>query len=225
MNATSGITRALALKEPYLNRWAMLACGTAAVLSAGLCAFGRVAFNVGAIGWLTAIIACGVMLAIYGVANERKEHSLQFVLSLPVSPRQYIRAKTIGMLLAFLPPWGAAMLAAVALVLLSPGVPDGMLPFVCVIGGFLLANFALVLCGALHARSEGLMVGVIIVTNMAVSIFMFVVGALPGIASHMTGPVPVWNDTVAGVLLAEAVVFVLALLLPQITAARRRDLL
>ncbi|MGJ4729207.1 ABC transporter permease [Luteimonas sp. SDU101] len=221
----NGIVNRLIAKELHVHRGMMLATATAAALSALACAFGRVAFNVGSIAWITAVIAGGVMLAIYGVANERKEQSLQFILSLPVSVPQYVLAKTLGLLLCFALPWLAATLSAVALVLASPAVPDGMLPFVVALCGYLLANFAIVLCAALHARSEGAMTAAIILTNMSVSIFMFVVGALPGIRAHLDADAPVWNGSVLGVLLVEALVLVFAVALPQLTVARRRDFL
>ena len=217
------VIRKLAAKELHLYRWLVAGTAAAAALAALACSFGPTAFNVGSLAWLTAVIACGVMLAIYGVAQERKENSLQFVLSLPVSIRGYVFAKTAGLLLAFLMPWLVAAASAIALVLLSPGVPDGMLPYVVALCGFLLANFSVVLCGALHARSEAAVVAIIVLTNMAVSIFMFVVGALPGIRDHLSGPVPVWNSTVLNVLLVEFLVFAIAITLPLATAARRRD--
>lgn len=221
----NGIVVRLIAKELHVHRWMMLATAAAAALSALACAFGGVAFNVGAIAWITAVIAGGVMLAIYGVANERKEQSLQFLLALPVSIPQYVLAKTLGLVLGFALPWLAAALSAVLLVLASPVVPDGMLPFVVVLSGYLLANFAIVLCAALHARSEGAMTAAIILTNMSVSVFMFVVGALPGIRNHLDAAAPVWNGTVFNVLLVEALVLVLAIALPQFTVARRRDFL
>lgn len=218
-------TRRLIAKELYVNRWMMAGTAVAAALAAFACAFGATAFNVGALAWMTAVIACGVMLAIYGVTQERKEQSLQFVLSLPVSIREYVFAKTAGLLLSYLLPWLVATASAIVLVLASPGVPDGMLPYAALLSGFLLANFSVVLCGALHARSEAAVVALIILTNMAVSVFMFIVGALPGIRDHLSGPVPVWNGTVLNVLLVELLVFAFAVTLPLATAARRRDFL
>jgi len=219
------VVRRLIAKELYLNRWMMAGTAVAAALAAFACAFGATAFNVGALAWLTAVIACGVMLAIYGVTQERKEQSLQFVLSLPVSIRGYMFAKTAGLLLSYLVPWLVATVSAVVLVLASPEVPDGMLPYVAVLSGFLLANFSVVLCAALHARSEAAVIATIILTNMAVSVFMFVVGALPGIRDHLSGPVPIWNGTILNVLLVEALVLAIAVTLPLATAARRRDFL
>ena len=55
--------------------------------------------------WLTTIVAFGVVLAMIAIANERKERTLQFVLSLPLSHGDYVRIKVIGLLLCFLVPW------------------------------------------------------------------------------------------------------------------------
>ena len=95
----SPVTRKLIAKERYDNRWFPVGAAIPAALSAGACAFGDTAFNVGALTWLTTVIAFAVMIALNGVMNERKEHSLQFVLSLPLAIREYLRAKLFGLLL------------------------------------------------------------------------------------------------------------------------------
>ena len=219
------VTRKLIAKELFVNRWFIGIACVAAVLSVVICLFGKMAFNIGALSWLTTIIAFGVMLALYGVMNERKEQSLQFVLSLPISIGDYVRAKLIGLLLSFGAVWVVATGAAITLVLATPSVPDGLLPYVLLLCLFLLANFAVVLSGALQARTEAMMTATIIVTNMAVSVFMFTVGALPGLREHMFGAAPVWNQTFFTVLACELIVLLVALALPLATAARRRDFL
>jgi ABC-type transport system involved in multi-copper enzyme maturation permease subunit len=219
------ITRKLIAKELYVNRWFIGGGAVASALSVAIASLGAGAFNVGALTWLTTVIAFGVMLGIYGVVNERKEQSLQFVLSLPISIGDYVRAKLFGLLLAFLVMWVVATASAAAMVLLSSKVPDGLLPYVLLLCFFMLANFSVVLCGALHARSEALVTATIIVTNMGVSIFMFTVGVLPGLRDHMFGATPVWNDTFFNVLIVELIVLVIAVALPLATAARRRDFL
>jgi ABC-type transport system involved in multi-copper enzyme maturation permease subunit len=217
------VTRKLIAKELYVNRWFLIGTAVSAVAAMAVAPFGQTAFNIAGLAWLTTLIGCGVMLAIYGVMNERKEQSLQFVLSLPLSIGEYVRAKLFGLLLSFLLPWLAASAAAVTLVLAAPGVPDGLLPYTLLLCVFLLANFAVVLCGALQARSEAAVTAVIVLTNMAVSIFMFTVGAFPGLKNHMSGDTPVWNDTFFNVLITELIVLVIAVTLPLATAARRRD--
>jgi ABC-type transport system involved in multi-copper enzyme maturation permease subunit len=221
----SKLTRKLIAKELHVNRWFIVASAIASVLAICAAPFSETAFNVAALTWLTIIIALGVMMAIYGIMNERKEHSLEFVLSLPLSGREYVLAKLLGLMLSYAISWLVSSGAAVVLVLATPGVPDGLLPYVVLLCVFLLTNFTVVLAGTLHARSEAWVSVVIIVTNMAVSVFMFTVGALPGLKQHMQGQTAVWNDTFFNVLLCEIIVFVIAFTLPLATTARRRDFL
>jgi ABC-2 type transport system permease protein len=219
------VVRKLIAKELFVNRWLLAGAAFASLMSIAAAAFGELAFNIGALTWLTTVIALGVMLAIYGIMHERKEQSLQFVLSLPVSVSQYVRAKVAGLLLGFLGPWLVASVGAIALVFGDPDIPDGLAPYVVALCVFLLMNFSLVLCGTLHARSESAVSVVIILTNMLVSVYMFTIGTQAGLKDHMYGPTAVWNDTFFTVLAAELIVTILALSLPLATVARRRDFL
>lgn len=221
----STVTRKLIAKELYVNRWLLAIASLAGVASIGIATTGKVGFNVGALTWITTIVAAGVMLALYGILNERKEHSLLFVLSLPLAPRDYVRAKQIGLLACFAIPWLVSSAAAALFVLAHPDAPDGLLPYLTLLCVFLLTNYSLVLCGALHARTEAVVSGVVVVTNMAVTLFMFLIGGLPGISSHMWGPTPTWNSTFWTVLTVELITLALAITLPFFVAARRRDFL
>jgi ABC-2 type transport system permease protein len=218
----SSVTQKLIAKELYVNRWFMVLSSLAGVVSVVIAGTGKVGLNIGSLTWITTIVAHGVMLAIYGIQNERKEHSLLFVLSLPLSPADYVRGKQIGLALCYLVPWLISSVAALVMVAVT-AVPDGLLPYLVLLCTFLAMNFSLVLCGALHARSETLMTAVIIVTNMAVTLFMFLVGGLQAINTHMWGATPVWNSTFWVVLIVELFAFALAFLLPFLVAARRRD--
>jgi hypothetical protein len=62
-----------------------------------------------------------------------------------------------------------------------------------------------------------------VITNMGVSIYMFVVGAQPGLQNYIWSPTPVWNQTAWTVLTVELGVIALAFTLPFFLAARRRD--
>lgn len=220
------VVRRLVAKELFVHRGSIAGGAVAGVASVVVAATGgQIGFNVGVLTWITTVVAVGALMAFYGVVGERKEHVLPFVLSLPLSPADYVKAKLLGLGLCFLLPWTASSAAAVALVALHPGVPDGLLPYTAMLCLFLLANFAVVLCGALHARSEGLMTATIVVTNMSVTLFMFTVVAVPGIGNHLTGEVPVWNGAVFAVLAIEAAILAIAVTLPLLWAARRPDFL
>jgi ABC-2 type transport system permease protein len=219
------VTRKLIAKELYVNRWLVIGGALSGVASALVATLGKTGFNIGALAWLTTIIALGVMLSLYGIMNERKEHSLQFVLSLPLSIADYVRAKMVGLSLCFLLVWLVSSAAGLLLVFGKDSIPDGIAPYVVLLCFFMLANFAVVLLGMLQAQTEALSSAVIIVTNMGVSIFMFTIGPMPGIAKHMWAPAPVWNSTFWMVLGCELAVLAIALALPLLLAARRRDFL
>ena len=219
------VTRKLIAKELFVNRWFIAGGALSGVLSVLIAATGKMGFNVGALTWLTTIIATGVMLGIYGVMNERKEHALQFVLSLPLSIAEYVRAKMLGLTACFLVMWLVSSMAALLLVFAKDSIPDGIAPYTVLLCVFMLANFTVVLCGSMHARSEALTSAVIVITNMGVSIFMFTVAPLPGIEKFMWGPTPVWTSTFWTVLGCELAVLVIAFTLPFFLAARRRDFL
>jgi ABC-2 type transport system permease protein len=219
------VTRRLIAKELYVNRWLVAGGSTSGAISILIASFGKGGFNIGTLTWLTTIIALGVMLALYGIMNERKEHSLQFVLSLPLSIGEYVRAKMFGLALCFLIVWSVSSAAALLLIFAKDSVPDGLAPYAVLLCVFMLANFCVVLFGALQARSEAMTSAVIVITNMGVSIFMFTVGPLPGIEKNLWAPAPVWNSTFWTVLGCECAVLVIAFGLPFLLAARRRDFL
>jgi ABC-2 type transport system permease protein len=217
------LARKLIAKEFYLNRWLIAGSTLAGLAGLLLAAGGEMRFNIGMITWLTTIVACGVVLAMLGIATERKERALQFVLSLPLSPGDYVRIKLFGLLLCFFVPWAILSGGAVVLILVMPDLPDGLLPFAILLCGFMLANFSLVLCGALHTASEGLMTLVIIVTNMNVTLFIFLIGGIESLNFHLHAQAPVWNNAFWTVLAAEIGTLAVTLSLPYFVAARRRD--
>jgi ABC-2 type transport system permease protein len=102
-------------------------------------------------------------------------------------------------------------------------LPDGLLPFAVLLCVFMLGNYSFVVCSALHLHSEGPMTIVIVVHNIAITLFMFAVVAIEDISKSMQGPVPVWNSAFWTVLAVELAVFLILFALPFLVAARRRD--
>jgi ABC-type transport system involved in multi-copper enzyme maturation permease subunit len=220
------LTSKLLAREFHQHRW--LQAGTIAVGMISLVVAGGgtpMLFNIGMLCWLTAIAAFGCVLAMLGIASERKERSLLFVLSLPLSFSEYVRLKLFGLLMCYLVPWLTLTVGAIALVLVKADMPDGLLPFTILLCVFLFANFSFVLCSALAANSEGLMTLVIIVHNVAISLFIFLVGVIPGFFDHLKDPAPIWGPAFWTVLGIEAACLVVICSLPYFVVARRRDVI
>jgi ABC-2 type transport system permease protein len=180
-------------------------------------------FNIGMLCWITAIAAYGCVIAMIGISSERKERALLFVLSLPLGYGDYVRLKLFGVMLCYLVPWAALSAGAVVMVLALPTMPDGLLPFTILLCGFLLINFSMVLSGALFARSEGVITLIIIVHNIAISLFIFLVGPIPAFRDHVQDASPTWGPEFWIVLAVEAVTLLVIFSLPYFLAARRRD--
>jgi ABC-type transport system involved in multi-copper enzyme maturation permease subunit len=217
------LARKLIAKDFFLHRWLIIGSTVAGLVGLAIAAEGKVRFNIGMLTWLTTLVAFGVVLVMLGIGSERKERQLQFVLSLPLSHGDYIRIRVIGLLLCFIVPWAVLSVGAVALIAVMPNLPDGLMPFVVLMSGFFLANYSVVLCSALHTASEGVMTLVIIVTNMNITLFIFMIGGIPSLNDHLQSPVAVWNSTFWIVLGAEAATLLITLSLPYLFAARRRD--
>lgn len=219
----SPVTVQLIIKELHTYRWLIATAVAVGTFSLVLASTGKLAFNVGALAWLTTIIACGVMLPLYGIHQERKDRSLLFALSLPISAAGYTRAKMLGILLSFACLWSALAVGAVVLVLAAPGIPNGLLPYVLLLSMLLLINFSVVMCCAFLSSSEIAVSAAIILTNMGVTLFMMTIGRLPAIGGQMLGAAPVWNGAFFLVLGIEVVVMAVALGLPLIVISRRRE--
>jgi len=220
------LTQKLIARELHMHRW--IIGGTVIAGLAGLAAVARggsIYFNVGFLIWLTTIVAFGVVVAMFGIASERKERVMNWVLSLPIAPGDYVRIKVLALLLCYFVVWFTLSAAAIGLVVAQAQLPDGLLPFAVLLCVFMLGNYAFVVSSALHLRAEGPMTIVIVVHNIAITLFMFMVAAIDDISRPMQGPVAVWNSAFWNVLGVELAVFVILIALPFFVAARRRDFL
>jgi ABC-type transport system involved in multi-copper enzyme maturation permease subunit len=197
-----------------------LLAGGAALLITGDAGATR---TVGQILLVTSLVALGIFIVMYGVLAERKEKSLLFVLSLPVSTMQYMTAKVAAALIAFLIPWVVLTVTIVSLTLAADSVPNGGIPFSVAMMVFFLAGFCVLLALLLSTGSEAWAVVGILTTNFAVAVYLSTLRGLPGIAETLDGPVAVWNPTILTVLGIEVAVAVLSLGLAFLVHAKRKN--
>ena len=226
------IVRRLIAKDLYLYRWFIAGATLAGSVSLVLSSYGpgnagdgagvSQGPNLGFILFITTIITFGIFLAMFGVFKEHQEKSRLFVLSLPVSPAQYLRAKLWAALLAFLAPW-LLFTAGVVASLTIAGEARGTIPYFVVMMTLFLANFCLLLAVVVITASEVASIVGILVTNVFVSLFMIRVGSLPGVAEYNHGAVAVWSPTVLAILAIEGAVIFAALALATYLPSRRRD--
>ena len=94
-----------------------------------------------------------ILLPMQTVVNERKQHNLAFVMSLPISPMEYTAAKVVGNLSAFLVVWAAIAIGVLG-TLARTGVFGGLIPFGLVVALAPFVVFCLLLSVAIVVESE-----------------------------------------------------------------------
>jgi ABC-2 type transport system permease protein len=214
----------LILKDWYLQRWTILAsvvagAGTLALIAKG----GKVGFLLGVIALVTVLIAVGAQLATSTIVQERKDQTLPFVMSLPISYREYTASKILGNLLIFLVPWLTLVLGSFALILATPEIPHGLVPFVAIMSTEILVSTCLVAGAALITESQGWTVGAVITGNLALNGFGYYVAHVPSIAKGMWSAPIGWTRAASGLLAAEITAVALLLAVTFFYQSRKTD--
>jgi hypothetical protein len=219
----SSVFWALVRKDLYLMRGFMMATVLTGVLAVVLGCFGKVAFAVGGILFITADVASGIFIAMYSLLVERKDFSRLFALSLPISGYRYDLSKLLSGYLAYGIPWLAMTAMALGFFLL-PGAPHGMIVYVLLIQAFVIALFSVVLTALFVVSSEAMSGIVILAVNICFSLFMVELNQ-PQISAPMRGSAIVWTPFATLILSGATLVLALSFAYVLFLTSRRRDYL
>ena len=205
------VSRKLIAKELYINRLFIWFALIAGLLCLAVSWTSRIAFAIGGIGFITIVIAYAVVLAMVSIATERKEKSIIFVMSLPISRAEYVRAKSLGVLLSFLVPWAVLLVSAVV-VIKATLIPDGMILLTVLFMGFVLADFCVLVVALMYAKSELVMIPIVIIVNVSVTFFLTGVMNLTSVGPAAARDAVAWDTTVLSILGGEAALMSIAIL-------------
>jgi ABC-2 type transport system permease protein len=224
MNAS--MVKHLILKDWYFQRRPIGAYTAGALLGLGIVMLGtHWSFYAGTVLLITFMVTIGIHLAIVTVVQERTEHTLPFLMTLPISPKDYTAAKVLANLSIFLVPWLMLTVGA-ALILGSEGARSGaMIPFATITLTYILASYILVLAVAIITESQGWTLCTMGVTNLFLQFFLYWVSHMPSIERGMKGRGAVWDATAITLLGAELLAIVVLLGLAFTFQARKRDFL
>jgi hypothetical protein len=213
---------ALVAKDLYLMRGFVIAMAVAGLGAWVTMSFGGKAMAVGGLLFLTANIAGGIFIAMYGLLTERREQSRLFALSLPISGQRYQLAKLTSGFLAFGIPWLLLTLVGLLGFLLPEEGNRGLFVYGLLIQCFVFAMFSVVMAAMLAVTSEAMSGIVILTVNLSFSLFMMQIHQPETMAPWRSDAI-VWTPfaraTLAGELIAVAASLAVALFL----VSRRRD--
>ena len=219
------MVKRLVLKDWYFQRRPIAIYTAGGILGLITVALGTAAsFYAGTVLLITFMVTIGIHLAIVTVVQERTEHTLPFLMTLPITPKDYTAAKVLANLSIFLVPW-LLLTGGGALLLLAGGAKSaGLLPFATIVLTYILASYVLVLAAAIITESQGWTLVAMGVTNLFLQFFLYWVSHMPGIQSGMNGGRgAVWNATAFTLLGAELAAIVVLLGLAFVFQARKRD--
>lgn len=205
MNAT--MIRHLLRKDLRMMSVPVLGYFLAGLLAVAMLAMGsKAAFYGGMVLMISALVTLSVHPPVNSLCHERKDGTLAFIMSLPISPRDYLWSKLLFNLLTFFVPTTALLLATCALFAWQDAIPDGMIPFVVILFGALGTNAVIILAVAVVTESLEKTIITMAVCNLAFHAVFYAAANLQSMQTHIGGPVAVWNGTVFAFLAAFAAV-------------------
>ena len=219
------MVRLLIWKDWYLNRAAILASLIAGVTTLALVAASHVSDIImifSMIVVVTILIGMGAIVMASAV-RERKDQTLPFVMSLPISYVEYTTAKIVGSLLIFLVLWTAMLADMVATILLVPGFPHGLIPFVVIMSVEILMSTCLITAVAVTTESQGWMVGIAQVGALSLNGIGWWIVRFPEIGGAMRSATVRWSGTATALITAELAAIALMIAITFIVQARKRD--
>jgi ABC-2 type transport system permease protein len=215
----------LVLKDWYLSRGLFVAAILAGLATLGAVAAAKgamLAMILGVIVLVTILIGMGAFL-MSSTVNERKQQTLPFVMSLPISYLEYTTSKLVGSLFIFGVLWLALLLGIVVTILITPWFPHGLIPFVVVMAVEVLATTSLIAAVSVTTESQGWVIGITQVGSLALNAVGFSIVRLDGIRDTMSGPDVHFSSTAITILLVEFAVIALMLAIAFYVQSRKRD--
>ena len=154
------------------------------------------------------VLICAALFSIStSLLVERKEQTLAFVMSLPVTPLDYYLAKLAGNLVTFFVPF-LVLLAGTLFVIFYTPVPDGLVALSLLVFGHVLVAYAVALSVAMAVESEGWNLFAMIGSMVLINPFIMGVGQLSVIKEFTDTDTVVFGPAILSILTAQVIVTV-----------------
>ena len=174
-------------------------------------------FLVGPVGTL------GIVLLMKTNVFEKEKATQSFIMSLPVTVKEFTRAKLWVNLPVFAVLW--LMVSSIAFYFIfSHGLfPPGAMPFITMVFVGVFVAYTGILSTSLLSQSLGITILSILFFEMGTSAYLWAVAFLPSIGSHAYGATPVWNTTALAIVACQVVFALAAILITTIVQNGKRD--
>lgn len=222
--ATRSVVRHLILADWRLHRMQIVVTLIAGAISMAVFQLGReTAMVIGSVWFFIALIMIGHMLPLTAIVNERKNHNLAFLMSLPISSIQYTTAKLLSTLGIFLVPWLTLVISAVVLIEVRGIIPPGVIPVALILAVLPFVGFSIIACAGLVGETEGWGIAANVFCSSWYGLTWYFMSRVPALMANITDPAPVWNSTKLRFLGGEFGAIVLILGVTYYLQSRKRD--
>lgn len=172
---------------------------------------GATFFHAGGVLLVTTLVTLGMHLPVVSVLGERRNQTLAFLMSLPITPAEYTWSKFAFNLLSYLGVWSLLLFACIAAIHLQDHLPSGLIPFVLIVFGGCAANAVWILAAALVRDSLDKTIRAVVFWNVVLQGAVYGAATNRAIHAAMQGGTVVWSADVFGFLLAELVLVIAGL--------------
>lgn len=222
----AGMVRKLIIKDwqVYQKQLAGYVAGMLFALS--LIGMGKAwSFSAGALLLVVLLVVVGSYAIQTSLLAERKEQTVPFIMSLPVTPMDFYWGKLLANLVIYLVPF-TVVAGGMATVILTTSLPDGLLVWSVLVSTFMLTSFCVSLCVAIAVESEGWNVFAMLVLMTLLGPFILWSGRhLDDVGANLGTDNIVWGTSTVGVLVGELLVIVVAIGLTSWVHARKTSFL
>lgn len=194
------VIKKLVYKDLYLMRKLIAVYVAGIILSLSIISLGEWQFFMGAVLFISMVVGLGNHQISTTLINERKEQTMSFVMSLPVSPADYAMAKLLSTMTTYLIPWILITLSVVLVVWLT-ALPDGLIPFAVIVSVLVLLNHCITWSAGMAWENEGSVLAVMIGLNCLLNPELYFLVRTPEIYTHINSPDIVWTGLPIKILL------------------------
>jgi ABC-2 type transport system permease protein len=215
------IVKQLVFKDLQIMKHYAIAYWVGGILAIVIAVFGNdTAGVVGFILFVAALFGAGIHAAMATVFEERRQQTLAFMMSLPITIREYTSTKLISNMLLVGTIW-LTLSAASYVIFIGDSMPLGMAPFMTIILVAILMAYVMVLATTLIFESEAPTVIAVVAANLVTQGVLWWLSGFHAIRSTIGGQVAVWNSTVITVLILEIALIIGLLWLTYFLQSRK----
>jgi hypothetical protein len=189
--------------------------------------FGRVPnvvfFNLGITLLIAPAITCAIVLLMKTIVMEKQKSTQLFIMSLPVTVKEFTMSKLLLNLPVFTVFW--LVISGVAFYFsFELGVfPYGTIPFIAMIFIGIFVAYVVVLSVALIYQSYGVTIITMLFVELGTPAYLWVIAFMEPINSHVYDAQMVWNSTAITIVTTQIIVAVLILLMTLHIQNKKRD--